>query len=119
MAVCFLSGFTEMLGRGFTTFEHVETLVRHRLRGDLNGARMRELAANFSGSDEAVTTTLIARKRLALIAESRGAFPEDHGADTINPLIQLAQRAKRSLGAMFPAAYEGPLPPTSRGGCCP
>ena len=97
------------LGRGFTTFEHVETLVWHGLRGELDENRMRKLAERLAGSGEAVTTTLIAHKALVLIAETRGAYLQRPGSDTINPLIRLAQRGDAKYWSQAdPSAYEGP-----------
>jgi len=99
----------ESLGRGFTTFEHIETLVWHSLRGELDEEQMREVAEKLAASGEAVTTTLIAHKVLVLIAETRGAYLERPGSDTINPLIRLAQRGDASYWSQAdPSAYEGP-----------
>jgi len=99
----------ESLGRGFTTFEHVETLVWHSLRGELDENRMREVAAELAGSGEAVTTTLIAHKALVLIAETKGAYLQRPGSDTINPLIRLAQRGDAKYWSQAdPSGYEGP-----------
>lgn len=97
------------LGRGFTTFEHVETLVWHSLRGELDENRMREVAARLSASGEAVTPTLIAHKRLVLIAETKGAYLDRPGSDTINPLSRLvAHGAAKHWSQVDPSAYEGP-----------
>lgn len=97
------------LGRGFTTFEHVETLVWHSLRGELNKDQMRDVAAKLAASGEAVTPTLLAHKRLVLIAETKGAYLDRPGSDTINPLIRLAQRGEAKFWSEAdPLAYEGP-----------
>ena len=97
------------LGQGFTTFEHVETLVWHSLRGVLDENLMREVAARLAASGEAVTTTLIAHKRLVLIAQTKGSYLDRPGSDTINPLIRLAQRGEAKFWSeVDPATYEGP-----------
>ncbi len=97
------------LGKGFTTFEHVETLVWHSLRGELDEAQMREVADTLAASGEAVSTTLIAHKGLVMIAETKGAYWDRPGTETINPLIRLAQRADaRYWSQVDPSAYEGP-----------
>ena len=97
------------LGQGFTTFEHVETLVWHSLRGDLDENKMREVAAKLAVSGEAVTPTLLAHKRLVLIAETKGAYLDRPGSDMINPLIRLAQRGEAKFWSEAdPSAYEGP-----------
>ena len=70
---------------------------------------MREVADTLAASGEAVTTTLIAHKRLVLIAETRGAYLERPGSETINPLVRFAQRADaRFWSEVDPSAYEGP-----------
>jgi len=97
------------LARGFTTFEHVETLVWHSLRGELDENRMRELAAELAVSGEAVTSTLIAHRGLVLVAETRGAYLDRPGSETINPLTRLAQRGDAKFWSeVDPSAYEGP-----------
>ncbi|MCC5854806.1 MAG: amidohydrolase family protein [Idiomarina sp.] len=97
------------LGRGFTTFEHIETLVWHSLRGEIDEQGMQEVAAKLALSGEAVTTTLIAHKVLVLIAETQGAYLQGPGFDTINPLVRLAQRSDAKYWSeVDPAVYEGP-----------
>lgn len=97
------------LGRGFTTFEHVETLVWHSLRGEMDENQMREVAAKLAASGEAVTPTLLAHKSLVLIAETKGAYLDRPGSDTINPLIRLAQHGEAEFWSEAdPSAYEGP-----------
>ncbi len=99
----------DSLGRGFITFEHVETLVWHSLRGKLDENRMRVVAEQLAESGEAVTTTLIAHKALVLTAETKGAYLQRPGSDTINPLIRLAQRSDAKYWSQAdPSAYEGP-----------
>ncbi len=97
------------LGRGFTTLEHVETIVWHSLRDELDENLMREVAAKLAASGEAVTPTLLAHKRLVLIAETKGAYLDRPGSDTINPLVRLAQRGEAKFWSEAdPSAYEGP-----------
>jgi imidazolonepropionase-like amidohydrolase len=80
------------IGRGLTTLEHIETLVWHSLRGDLDEDKMREVAARLADSGDVVTPTLIAHKRLVLIAETNGAYLDRPGSDTINPLVRFFER---------------------------
>lgn len=97
------------LGRGFTTFEHIETLVWHSLRDDLDEHKMREVAAQLAASGEAVTPTLIAHKRLVLIAETKGAYLNQPGSDTINPLVRFFERGSEKHWSNFDASdYEAP-----------
>ena len=70
---------------------------------------MREVAARLAASGEAVATTLIAHKRLVLIAETQGEYLERPGSDTISPLIRLAQQGDAEYWSQAdPSAYEGP-----------
>jgi len=79
--------FEEMLGDGFKTFEHIETVVWHGLRDDLNLEKMRALAASIKQSGVTVTPTLIAHNNLMRIADSKGAHLQRPGVETINPVI--------------------------------
>jgi hypothetical protein len=97
------------LGRGFTTLEHVETIVWHSLRDELDENQMREVAAKLAASGEAVTPTLIAHKRLVLVAETKGTYLDRPGSDTINPLSRLvAHGAAKHWSQVDPLAHEGP-----------
>ena len=97
------------IGRGMTTLEHVETIVWHSLRGDLNEGGMREVAAQLAASGEVVTPTLIAHKRLVRIAETQGAYLNRPGSDTINPLVRRFERGSEDYwSGVDPSAHEGP-----------
>ncbi|MCH8494813.1 MAG: amidohydrolase family protein [Balneolales bacterium] len=97
------------LGRGFTTLEHIETLVWHSLRGDLDQEKMRSVATALATSGEAITPTLYAHKRLVLIAESEGAYLDRPGSDMINPLTTwFSKSAAQYWSQVDPSAYEAP-----------
>jgi len=97
------------LGRGLTTLEHIETIVWHSLRDDLNEHKMRLVAAQLAASGEVVTPTLIAHKRLVRIAQSKGAYLNQSGSDTINPLVRFyARDAEQYWSHMDPSSYEQP-----------
>jgi len=97
------------LGRGLTTLEHIETIVWHGLRDELDENLMREVAERLAKSGEVVTPTLIAHLRLVLIAETDGAYLNIAGADTINPLTRLFSRdAEAYWSSMDPSQYERP-----------
>ena len=97
------------IGRGMTTLEHVETIVWHSLRGDLNEGGMRQVAAQLAASGEVVTPTLIAHKRLVRIAETQGAYLNRPGSDTINPLVRRFERGSEEYwSGVDPSAHEGP-----------
>lgn len=99
----------ESLGRGLTTLEHIETIVWHGLRDNLDETKMRELATRLAASGEAVTPTLIAHKRLVLIAETKGAYLDRPGSETINPLTRFFSRdSAKYWSNVDPSDYEGP-----------
>lgn len=99
----------QSLGRGLTTLEHVETIVWHGLRDDLDEEKMRLLAAQLSASGEVVTPTLIAHRRLVLIAETQGGYLNKPGSDTINPLVRFFERGSEQYWTgVDPSNYERP-----------
>lgn len=96
-------------GRGLTTLEHIETIVWHSLRDDLDEVKMRATAARLSASGDAVTPTLIAHKRLVLIAETNGAYLDRQGSETINPLTRYFERGSEEFwSGVDPSGYERP-----------
>lgn len=99
----------QSLGRGLTTLEHMETIVWHGLRDELDEDKMRLLAARLSASGEVVTPTLIAHRRLVLIAETKGEYLNGLGSDTINPLTRFFERGSEQYWSSVDAsAYERP-----------
>lgn len=99
----------DSLGRGLTTFEHIETIVWHGLRDNLDQEKMRLLATALAGSTEAVTPTLYAHKRLVLIAQTQGAYLNRPGSDMINPLTTwFSEGAQQYWSQVDPAVYEAP-----------
>lgn len=97
------------VGRGLTTLEHIETIVWHSLRDNLDEAEMCLVAAKLAASGDAVTPTLIAHKRLVLIAETNGAYLDRRGSDTINPLTRYFERGSEEYwSSVDPSDYEKP-----------
>lgn len=97
------------LGKGLTTLEHIETIVWHGLRDDLIPEKMAVLAKTLAQSGEAVTPTLIAHKRLVLIAQSKGAYLTKPGSDMINPLVTWFSKGTLEYWSqMDPSVYEAP-----------
>lgn len=97
------------LGRGLTTLEHIETIVWHGLRDQLDPAKMGLLAKALAGSGEAVTPTLYAHKRLVLIAETEGAYLTRPGSDMINSLVTWFSKSSQQYWSnVDPSAYEAP-----------
>lgn len=97
------------LGQGYTTLEHIETIVWHSLRDHLDTEKMRSVAAVLAASGEAVTPTIYAHKRLVLIAETKGAYLNRPGSDMINPLTAWFSKSTAQFWSRVdPSAYEGP-----------
>lgn len=97
------------LGKGLTTLEHIETIVWHGLRDELSAEKMAALAKTLAQSGEAVTPTLIAHKRLVLIAQSKGAYLTRPGSDMMNPLVTwFASGAQQFWSNMDASVYEAP-----------
>lgn len=101
--------FEKSLGRGFTTIEHVESIVWHGLRDELDEAAMRALAQKIAASGEAVTPTLIAHANLVRVAQSKGDYLHRPGAETVNPLYRMLDKGTFDYwSAMDPAPREAP-----------
>lgn len=97
------------IGRGFRTLEHIETIVWHSLRDNLDEVKMRAAAARLAASGDVVTPTLIAHRRLVSIAETRGAYLDRPGSETINPLVRLLERGGEEYWSHIdPSRYEAP-----------
>lgn len=100
--------FEESLGQGFVTFEHVETVVWHGLRGRMDEDQMRELAARMTASGETVTATLIAHDNLVRVAASNGGYLDRPGVETISPLVRWFEKGNYEFWSeQDPADYEG------------
>ncbi|MFT6344700.1 MAG: hypothetical protein ACJAWQ_001777, partial [Paraglaciecola sp.] len=99
----------DSLGKGFISFEHIETIVWHALKNNLDDVKITEVTNKLRDSGESVVPTLLAHKRLVFITESKGDYLNRAGADTINPLVTFFE-----LGAIEfwsntdPSAYERP-----------
>lgn len=97
------------LGKGFRTLEHIETIVWHSLRDNLNQDMMRQVASKLAESGEVVTPTLIAHKRLIRIANSKGTYLNRSGSAAINPLVRFySHEAEQYWSQMDPSHYEQP-----------
>jgi hypothetical protein len=99
----------QSLGRGFDTLEHVETIVWHGLRDDLDLTKMETLAKQLKLSGEAVTPTLIAHRRLINLAQSKGAYIKQKNSAMLNPLVSWANAdSVKYWSEMNPVKYELP-----------
>ncbi len=84
----FRIAFEESLGRGFQSIEHVESIVWHGLRDDLDEETMRALAEKIAASGDVVTPTLIAHDNLMRVAQSKGDYLNRPDAETVNPVLR-------------------------------
>lgn len=100
---------TASLNQGFTTLEHVESVVWHGLRDRLDPVAMAALAQTLAEAKQPITPTLIAHRRLLRIAESGGAYLERPGSEVINPFLRFVEAgAEAYWSAADPAPYERP-----------
>lgn len=79
--------FEELLDDGFTTFEHMETIVWHALYDDFNENKARALAAKIVDAGVAITPTLLAYRNLVCVAQTDGDFLSRTGVEMLNPFI--------------------------------
>lgn len=99
----------QSVGRGFQTLEHIETVVWHALRDDLNASKLTAVADALLAGSDTVTPTLIAHRRLVNIAESQGNYLLQPGNDTINPLLTWFEQGSIDYwSTMDPSTYERP-----------
>lgn len=97
------------VGRGFQTLEHIETVVWHALRDELNTAKLANVAKALLKGGDVLVPTLIAHRRLVHIAESKGQYLQQAGSDTINPLLTWFEQGSIAYWSeMDPAPYERP-----------
>ncbi|QIG78668.1 amidohydrolase family protein [Stakelama tenebrarum] len=83
--------FETLLDDGFVTLEHAESIVWHGLRGGRDMDAARALAARIAESGVAVDPTLFAFYGLMRTAETRGAWLERPGTETLNPFITMME----------------------------
>ena len=79
--------FETLLDDGFVTLEHMETIVWHGLRDDLDESRLRPLARRIAAAGVPVDPTLLAYYSLLRVAETRGAYLDRPGVEYLNPFI--------------------------------
>ncbi len=99
----------ELLDDGFSTLEHVESIVWHGLADQLDEGRMRVLAERIAQSKVPVTPTLIAHDNLVRVSQSKGSYLRRAGVETLNPLMQWLEKDSHEFwSAQDPDAREGP-----------
>jgi len=99
----------QSLGRGFNTLEHIETIVWHGLKDDLDIEKMKVLAKELKESGETVTPTLIAHRRLVYLAQSKGNYLHHEDSAMLNPLVEWSESGSIEYWSnMNPNEYELP-----------
>lgn len=84
--------FDELLDDGFTTFEHIESIVWHALSDDMDETRVRDLAQKIANSGTSVDATLLAHHNLVMVAQTQGEFLSRAGVELLNPFITLMEQ---------------------------
>ncbi len=79
--------FKDILDDNFQTIEHVESIVWHGMRDNLDKAGMVQLAKDMAKANVAVTPTLIAHENLVRVAESKGNYANRPEVKTVNPFL--------------------------------
>ncbi|RFB05913.1 amidohydrolase family protein [Parvularcula marina] len=105
----FEMSFEDILDDGFRTIEHTESIVWHGLRDQLDEAAMDALAEKIAAADVVVTPTLVAHANLIRVAESKGAYLNRPGTETINPVLKAFDAGTYEYWSqMDPAPREAP-----------
>lgn len=83
----------DLLDDGYVTIEHMESIVWHGLRDNLdeNGARV--LARKIAAAGVAVDPTLLAFHSLVRVAETKGQYLRRPGVELLNPFIVASEKA--------------------------
>ena len=81
--------FEDILNDGLLTIEHTESIVWHGLRDELDADKMAVLAGKIAASGSTVTPTLVAHANLVRVAETKGAYLDRPGTETINPVFKM------------------------------
>ncbi|WP_411819802.1 amidohydrolase family protein [Hyphococcus formosus] len=80
--------FEDILDDGFTTIEHVESIVWHALRDRHDEEAARALAIKIADAGVAVTPTLVAHYNLYRAAKEKDNFINRAGTELLNPFIR-------------------------------
>ena len=84
----FQISFAEVLGHGFETIEHAESIVFHGLRDRRDKQAGLALARRIADAGVPVTATLVAQRNLVRMAQTRGDFAKRDGTQWLNPVTQ-------------------------------
>ncbi len=84
--------FDTVLGDGWISIEHIESIVWHALADDLDESKLLPLAQQIAKSGTPVTATLVAHRNLMRVAQTQGQFLEREGSDMLNPFIRQVEK---------------------------
>ncbi|MBC2604926.1 amidohydrolase family protein [Pelagicoccus albus] len=79
--------FDEILEDHFQCIEHMESIVWHALRDDLDVEKLEALAAKIADEGAVITPTLVAHENLLRVAASQGEYLKRPNVDFLNPFI--------------------------------
>lgn len=83
--------FADILGAGWETIEHTESIYFHALRDSWDPVAARNIASALAASRNPVTPTLVAQRNLVHVAETQGAFARRPGTEWLNPVTQAVE----------------------------
>jgi imidazolonepropionase-like amidohydrolase len=95
--------FRELLDDPLVSIEHMESIVWHGLRDELDEPRVRQLARDIAASRIAVTPTLVAHHNLVMVAQSRGQYLKRRGVEWLNPFISAIEQESYAHWSKQPA----------------
>lgn len=87
--------FEELLDDGFVTIEHMESIVWHGLRDDLDEGKARALARKVAAAGVPVDPTLLTYYTLVRTAQTKGAFLDRPGKEMLNPFVYAQEADER------------------------
>lgn len=84
--------FESILDDNLVTIEHVESIVWHALKEDINSQAFQTVARKIAQAKVAVTPTLIAHHNLIKVAQTHGDYLQRSGTETLNPFITALEK---------------------------
>lgn len=102
----FALSFADILGAGWETIEHAESIYFHALRDRWDELAARNTASALAASGNPVTPTLIAHRNLVRMAQTQGGLAERDGIEWMNPVLQQLEQEVISFWAAQDPAFE-------------
>lgn len=93
--------FTESLGLGMQTIEHMESIVYHTLDEEIDTEGLREVARQLAKTKNVVTPTLIVHHNLTQITATRGRHITRPDMEGFNPFIKFIESSKYDYWAQY------------------